>query len=331
MSTKVEIPVILVVDDNPQNLQLIGGMLGESKGFDLSFATGGSEALEIMESLIPDLVLLDINMPGMNGFEVCRRIRGSELTAQIPVIFLTAQGETDYIVQGFQVGGNDYLVKPCKAEELLARVRVQLELHWSRIEMKRLNRELQRVNEELRLLSNTDGLLHIANRRHFDDQLAMEWQRAIRSGQPLALLMIDVDHFKWYNDYYGHLQGDECLRQVSAAVRSSLRRPSDLLARYGGEELAVILPETARESAVAVAGFIHRALQAAQVRHEASPVAEYVTVSIGVAGTTPALGELPAILIEAADRALYAAKESGRNRTCLDGQQHGDLIGKETL
>jgi DNA-binding response OmpR family regulator len=143
-----KIPVILVVDDNPQNLQLIGGMLGDSQGFDLSFATSGREALDIMESILPDLVLLDVNMPGMSGFEVCRRMRESEAAMHIPVIFLTAQGETEYIVQGLRAGGSDYVVKPFEPQELLAPVRVQLELHWSRMEMKRLNEELRRLNDE---------------------------------------------------------------------------------------------------------------------------------------------------------------------------------------
>jgi len=320
-----KIPVILVVDDNPHNLQLIGGMLGESLEFDLCFATGGREALEIMESIVPDLILLDVNMPEMNGFEVCRQIRSCETTRLIPVIFLTAQGETDYIVQGFRCGGSDYVIKPFAPQELLARVRVQLELHWSRLEMKHLNDELRRINVELQQLSNTDGLLRIANRRHFDEALAREWQRAIRTRHPLSLLMIDVDHFKRYNDHYGHLEGDECLKRVAGAVSRSMRRATDLAARYGGEELAVTLPDTDADNACLVAELIHEALRNEQIRHESSPVSRLVTVSIGVAGTVPELGMSPDSLIGSADNALYSAKEQGRNRTCQSRKNiHGE-------
>lgn len=317
MNDEPRIPVILVVDDNPYNLQLIGGMLGESQEFDLSFASSGREALDVMASILPDLVLLDVNMPDMNGFEVCRLIKGSTVSMHIPVIFLTAQGETDYIVQGFSCGGSDYVIKPFEPQELLARVRVQLELHWSRMEMRRLNDELQRVNDELRLLSSTDGLLRIANRRHFDETLVREWQRALRNGQPLSLMIIDVDHFKLYNDHYGHLEGDDCLKRVAAAIGRGVRRSADLLARYGGEEFAVILPDTDTGSVNLVAEAIHASLCQEAVPHHYSPVSDRVTVSIGVAEAVPEFGSSPEILIHAADRALYDAKDEGRNRTCF--------------
>lgn len=325
MREKPRIPIILVVDDNPQNLQLIGGMLGESLEFDLSFATSGREALDIMGSITTDLVLLDVNMPEMNGFEVCRRIRATEDNAHVPVIFLTAQGETDYIVQGFRCGGNDYVVKPFEPQELLARVRVQLELHWSRLEMKRLNEELRRINDELRLLSSTDGLLHIANRRHFDEILEKEWQRAIRSSRPLSLLIVDVDHFKLYNDHYGHLEGDECLKRVAGAIGCGVRRVADLLARYGGEEFAVILPDADAAAAARVAETIHQALREADIAHATSPVAARVTVSIGVASGVPVMDASPALLLGAADSALYAAKLQGRNCSCHAGATAGEV------
>lgn len=319
MTEQSQVPLLLVVDDNPQNLQLIGGMLGERPEFDLSFATSGSEAIEAMESVVPDLVLLDINMPVMNGFQVCNWIRTNETTAGVPVIFLTAQAETDYIVQGFRCGGSDYVVKPFQPQELLARVQVQLELHSSRIEMRRLNQELQRVNDELRMLSNTDGLLRIANRRHFDETLERDLQRAIRNREHLSMLLIDVDHFKRFNDRYGHLEGDECLKKVASLIRTTVRRGSDLVARYGGEELAVILPEADIDKASLVAEKIHGSLREENIPHESSPVAPCVTVSIGAASILPDPGSLAESLVQATDRALYAAKEGGRNRTCLAG------------
>lgn len=318
MDQSTKAPLILVVDDNPQNLQLIAGMLTDR--FDLCFASSGFEALEVVQTLVPDLILLDINMPEMDGFQVCRRLRSSEKTMQVPVVFLTAQEETDYIVEGFRCGGSDYVVKPFQPEVLRARVRVQLALYWARLEMKKMNEKLRRVNAELRLLSSMDGLLLIANRREFDATLEKEWQRAIREGHPISLLIVDVDLFKNYNDYYGHAQGDECLKTIARVLASCVKRPADLLARYGGEELAIILPQTEVTGAMVVAQAIHQSLYQTAIEHEASSVSSQVTVSIGLGCMVPHVGMQSDTLVQAADLALYTAKDKGRNCTSV-GQE----------
>lgn len=306
-------PLIMIVDDNPQNLHLLGSMLGNSSEFDLSFATSGDEALEIICDQTPDLILLDVNMPGKNGFETCICLRQNEATRDVPVIFLTAQGEAEYVVKGFKCGGNDYVVKPFEPQELLARVRVQLELLNSRRELKRLNSELLKVNEELRSLSNTDGLLKIANRRYFDEMLLKEWHRAMRGNHCLSLLILDVDYFKRYNDHYGHLQGDECLKKVAEIISSNLHRATDMVARYGGEEFAVILSETTPEGALHLAEIIREAIQRSAIPHQGSDVGPCLTISIGAAGLIPQIDMIPDCLMNSADKALYLAKTEGRN------------------
>ncbi len=306
-------PLIMIVDDNPQNLHLLGGMLGNSSEFDLSFATSGDEALKIILDQTPDLILLDVNMPGKNGFETCSCLRQNDATRDVPVIFLTAQGETEYVVKGFKCGGNDYVVKPFEPQELLARVHLQLELLNSRRELKRLNSELLRVNEELRSLSNTDGLLKIANRRYFDEMLFKEWHRAMRGNHFLSLLILDVDYFKHYNDHYGHLQGDDCLKKVAEIISSNLHRATDLVARYGGEEFAVILSETTPEGALLLAEIIRKAILQSDIPHEGSEIGSCLTISIGAAGLVPTIDMVPDCLMDSADKALYLAKTDGRN------------------
>lgn len=307
-------PQILIVDDNPDNIRIIARFL--QPDYKVQVAMDGAAALELLERPErADLVLLDVTMPGIDGFEVCRRIRANKSTADIPVLFLTAHDETECILQGFKCGGNDYVVKPFVAPVLLARVHMQLDLLRSHRELKQTNEKLLKANDELLFMSHTDGLMKIANRRYFDLTLMKEWQRGIRSAHQLSLLIIDVDHFKRYNDHYGHLKGDDCLKQVAAVILNCVRRPSDLVARYGGEEIAVILPNTQLEGAVQTAELIRMAILQAVIPHEASPVNNFLTVSIGVAGFVPRMGIEKERLIEAADSALYQAKDSGRNCT----------------
>ena len=303
---------ILVVDDNPDNIRIIARFL--QPDYKVQVAMDGAAALELLDRTErADLVLLDVTMPGIDGFEVCRRIRANKSTADVPVLFLTAHDETECILQGFKCGGNDYVVKPFVAPVLLARVNMQLELLRSRRELKQTNEKLLKANDELLFMSHTDGLMKIANRRYFDKTLHKEWQRGIRSGHQLSLLIIDVDHFKRYNDHYGHLKGDDCLKQVAAVISSCVRRPSDLVARYGGEEIAVILPNTQPDGALKIAELIRTAILQAAIPHEASPVNPCLTISIGIAGVAPQIDITKELLIETADAALYQAKAGGRN------------------
>lgn len=293
---------ILIVDDNATLIQLVARMLkGVAR---LRFATGGAEALQLMREERPDLVLLDAEMPGMSGYEVCETIRADASLNTVPVVFLTGNGDTAAEVRGLEAGAVDFITKPVNEALLLARVRTQL--------------RIKTLSDDLRLMACTDGLTGVANRRHFDDMLRLEWERNAREGTPLALLMVDVDHFKRFNDCHGHPAGDVCLQAVARALASVARRPADLVGRVGGEEFAVLLPATDLAGARRVAQEAIEAVHALAVPHDDSPTAPHVTASIGVSACSAAGFECSATatLMRAADEALYAAKTAGRNRWC---------------
>jgi diguanylate cyclase (GGDEF)-like protein len=268
-----------------------------------------------------DLVLLDVVMPDMDGISACRRIKAEPRLREVPVIMVTAQSDVDSLHEAFAAGAMDYITKPIREVELLARVRSALALkHESdrrrkkEEELVKLARQLALANQELKLLSNRDGLTGVANRRFFDQELAREWNRAQRAGASLAVLMIDIDHFKLYNDRYGHQQGDECLRAVARALAAQVGRPGDLLARYGGEEFAAVLPHTNVEGALKVAETMCQAVRGLAITHRASLVDDHVTISLGLAAVVPAQELSRMALLKAADQALYQAKHQGRNR-----------------
>jgi diguanylate cyclase (GGDEF)-like protein len=293
---------ILIVDDNASMIQLVARMLkGVAR---LRFATGGAEALELMRQERPDLVLLDAEMPGMSGYEVCEAIRADALLSTVPVVFLTGNGDTAAEVRGLEAGAVDFITKPVHEALLLARVRTQL--------------RVKTLSDELRLMACTDELTGVANRRHFDEMLNLEWVRNAREGTSLALLMVDVDHFKRYNDCHGHPAGDVCLKAVARALASVARRPADLVGRVGGEEFAVLLPGTDLKGARRVAQEAIEAVHALAVPHADSPTAPQVTASIGVAACSDAefVDRASSSLVRVADEALYAAKSAGRNRWC---------------
>lgn len=310
---------ILIVDDNPINLDLLSGMLLD-RGYRVRVATSGRRALSAARSAVPDLVMLDINMPEMDGYEVCERIKNDDLTRDTPVIFISALDNALDKVRAFQTGGADYVTKPFQFEEVLARIEIQLKISRLQRDMERKNAELalsniqlERANRMLHQLSYLDGLTGIANRRHFEESLEQEWRRSTRAGSPLSLLMADIDHFKALNDACGHQFGDDCLRKVAETLGESLKRAGDLAARYGGEEFAVLLPGTDADGAVAIAEDVRSHVESLGIRHgeEGGCV---VTISIGVATSSPGEDDAASALVDAADRALYAAKRQGRNR-----------------
>lgn len=319
---------ILVVDDTPPNLQLLLTMLAR-KGYKTNGVTDGATALSNAQEQIPDLVLLDINMPNMNGFEVCQQLKSNSLTCDIPVIFISARDEVLDKVQAFAVGGLDYITKPFQIAEVLVRVENQLTLRRLQRQLQEQNERLkqeihnriiaenllQEANEKLERLVNVDGLTQLANRRCFDEYLQQSWQRLAREQQPLALIMCDIDFFKNYNDTYGHIAGDDCLRKVSLVIHKAVRRPADLAARYGGEEFVLVLPSTDIEGAMLVAQSIGSQLLDLQIPHEDSAVSQFVTLSMGVTSLIPKVDSQPSILLTSADYALYRAKELGRNQT----------------
>lgn len=317
---------ILVVDDKPDNLRLLSIMLTE-QGYKVRKVINGELALKACQTMPPDLILLDINMPHMNGYVVCQHLKASEQTREIPVIFISALDDVLDKVEAFSKGGADYITKPFEIQEVLARVKNQLTIRQlqkqlqeqnARLsqeikERQRAEAELQKANEELHRLATLDGLTQVANRRRFDEYLNIEWRRLLREQACLSLILCDVDYFKFYNDSYGHLAGDNCLQQVAKAISSSLRRPADLVARYGGEEFAVILPNTNAEGAVYVAEMIRLDIQKLKIPHSKSSISEYITVSMGVSSVIPTQKLSPDRLIDLTDNALYEAKAQGRN------------------
>ncbi len=289
---------ILIVDDEPLNVILLTGIL---KGLgEVISATNGEDALAMIRAEAPDLIVLDVVMPGIDGHEVCRRLKADEATQAIPVIFATGNDKQEDEAFGLELGAVDFIKKPIHPRITLTRVRNHL--------------ESKRHRDLLEELAFIDGLTGIANRRRFDEMLADEWRRCSRSGKPISLILMDIDHFKAYNDNYGHGGGDECLRRVALALENAVQRPGDTVARYGGEEFAYILPETDSAGAEAVAGVLLDAVRQLNEKHEFSSAAPMVTISAGVATVVPTAQQVPQTLIEAADVFLYQAKEAGRNR-----------------
>lgn len=291
---------ILIVDDTPQNIEILNEVLGDE--YEILCATEGKEGLALALAEQPDLILLDVMMPEMDGYEMCRQLKEEPRTRAIPVIFITAMSQEDDEAKGLEIGAIDYLTKPISPPIVRARVRNHL--------------ELKRHRDILESISHIDGLTGIANRRQFDRVLDQEWRRAIRTRTPISLVMMDIDCFKEFNDCYGHLAGDDCLKSIAAAFDATLNRPGDLIARYGGEEFACILPETDASGARQVAERLHAAVLALCAPHRDSAVANQVTISVGVATMIPAAASQPDQLIAEADRHLYLAKKGGRNRIC---------------
>lgn len=288
---------ILVVDDAEENIDIIIEALGND--YEISVAMDGETALQAVAERKPDLILLDIIMPGMDGYGVCTRLKESEDYRDISIIFLTSKIETEDVVKGFSLGAADYITKPFNLPILRARVKTHL--------------TLMRHIRQLEEFASKDGLTMVANRRIFNDFLDREWRRCQRSHLPISLLMIDIDHFKIFNDTYGHLQGDDVLKRVAATIDSSCLRPGDLVARYGGEEFAVVMGTTDNCSAYRIAEEVRRKIELLQIQHAGSEK-HFVTISIGVATLVPERKSAPEKLIELADSFLYKAKGAGRNQ-----------------
>jgi diguanylate cyclase (GGDEF)-like protein len=298
MEMQVTPATVLVVDDAPSNLVILTESLRPE--FDIRIATSGPEALRLVGETPPDLILLDILMPDMDGYEVCRQLKAHPATRNIPVIFLTAKGDVSDETMGLALGAVDYIVKPVSVPIVLARVRAHV--------------ELKRRGDLLETLSLRDGLTGIPNRRRLDDCLERSWRQALRNGTSLSMIMADIDDFKAYNDTYGHMAGDECLRAVARALAGVLKRPGDLAARFGGEEFAMVLEETTLSGALHLAESMRLAVEALGMENTGSRVSEVVTVTLGAACAVPTPTQKPDSLLAMADRKLYEAKQAGRNR-----------------
>ncbi|MGV7209808.1 diguanylate cyclase [Oxalobacteraceae bacterium A2-2] len=417
---------ILIVDDAPDNLAVLRKLMVQ-QGYQTYVATSGERALKIARRAHPDLILLDVMMPGMDGFETCRQLKAHNATQSIPVLFMSSRSDTEDVVAGFDAGAVDYIVKPLRLPEVCARVRTQLSIRskseTQEEQAERLRTIVNNMAEGLLIIEQDGriqftnpacdkylgymegdlagkriadllnplvaqeyldyfdryaaspetahshgtreviirhrngssvcmdltltpmylrqplfiGLLHdiahhkqsedalqraamvdpltkIANRRHFDTFLEKEWQRAMRSGAPLSLVVLDVDHFKLYNDTLGHPAGDLCLQQVAQAIASHALRPTDLAARYGGEEFVLLFAETDADAAYLLAESVRAHVESLRIPHPRSPTSHWITVSIGVATIHPHQLDNIESLFVAADRAMYVAKEGGRNQ-----------------
>ncbi|MFA9216543.1 MAG: diguanylate cyclase domain-containing protein [Sphingomonadaceae bacterium] len=286
---------LLLVDDQPLNVRLLHQIFCDDH--EVFMASSGEQALTLCRSLQPDLVLLDVQMPGMDGLTVCRKLSEDPATSHIPVIFVTGADHPAGETECWAAGCVDFVNKPINATTLRNRVRAHL--------------LLKQQADSLRALAFVDGLTGVANRRQFDQRLQAAWDSCARQMLPCALLMVDIDYFKSYNDRYGHQQGDECLRRVARTLDSLLQRPDDLLARYGGEEFVALLPGTSVEGAGKVAAALEQAVRRLALPH-ASSAADIVTVSIGVATLRPGAGSDSEKLLREADAQLYRAKQEGR-------------------
>lgn len=347
---KTEKTRILIIDDSITNLKFLAAILSHH-GYATAAAKEATEAIQYVEKHTVDLILLDINMPRINGYQLCTVLKSRIKTKQIPVIFLSGSTQSTAQLKAFSVGGADFITKPYRGVEVLARIEHQLHLAHQRKTLLQRNRSLeaelqqhrrmehllleqrnklrraiqqQRDMSELLRLRNIrlqrqatiDTLTCLANRRYFDQHLAQEFRHCISEHHPLSLVLCDIDHFKGYNDHYGHPQGDKCLYEVAQILASVANLPNDLVARYGGEEFALILPDTDNEAAISVVECIQRMLTKQAIPHATSKVASYVTMSFGGVTLVPQLASTPKALVQQADEALYLAKHNGRSQYC---------------
>ena len=287
---------ILIVDDEPINIHVLSNALNDT--YNLFAVTSGREAIAFCMTHAPDLVLMDMDMPDINGVEACKTLKEKSETHDIPIVFVTGHGDSDAEDKCWEAGGVDFLTKPVNANTLNHRIKSHL--------------ALKELTDELRRMAYQDGLTQVSNRRYFDEYLLRQQKLSQRSGSFFALLMFDIDFFKSYNDHYGHLAGDDCLRLVAKVLKQSVERPGDFVARFGGEEFAVVLPETDIAGAILVATKLLANVRELGIKHKGSPFG-VVTGSIGIAasdGSKKTLQEL----IDTADRRLYIAKTSGRDQ-----------------
>ncbi len=294
-------PRLLLIDDQPTNIQVLYRVFADD--YQVFMATSGAQALQTARQEDPDVILLDVMMPDMDGYEVCQQLKQDGATRDIPILFVTAHHEAQEETRGLSVGAVDFITKPINPAVVRARVHTHL--------------TLKRQTDALKRLVFIDSLTHTFNRRYFDERLTEEWGRAQRTGKPLCLLLVDVDFFKQFNDVYGHPRGDDALRQVAQALKDAVLRPGDIVCRYGGEEFACLLPDTDSEGALLVVQRVEKAVRDLAMDHSASSVAAVLTISAGVAVRQPDSQGDASALLALADAQLYRAKSQGRAQSCI--------------
>jgi diguanylate cyclase (GGDEF)-like protein len=293
---------VLIIDDSPINIEHLAQVL--KNDYNIKVANKGEPGIEVAKSQQPDLILLDIIMPDMDGYAVCRRLKADDRTRNIPIIFITTKSNTEDETRGLTLGAVDYITKPFRTPIVKARIKTHIKLKHN--------------SDLLEKLALIDALTNLPNRRRFEQILKREWGRSRRSQSPLSIVMLDIDHFKEFNDHYGHLAGDSCLNRVAQSLTLPLKRPADSIFRYGGEEFIAVLPETDHEIAMTLAekmrGQVARLLIPHAYTHTSHP---YISISLGVATAIPSSRHSPNDLVETADQLLYNAKNAGRN--CVKG------------
>jgi two-component system chemotaxis family response regulator WspR len=318
---------VFLVDDQPMIAEAVRRSLVE-EDLDFHYCQDPTEAVKVATELKPTIILQDLVMPEIDGLTMVKFYRANPVLSQVPIIVLSTKEEPEIKSRAFEYGANDYIVKLPDRMELVARIRYHSQAYINQKQrdeafqaLVKSQRELAEANAILQKLSSLDGLTGIPNRRRFDEVLKAEWQRAMRHATSLSLIMLDIDFFKLYNDTYGHQGGDDCLRQVAAVLEMTAHRETDMVARYGGEEFAAILPETGSKGAFEVAEAMRANIEKENIPHESSRVADYVSISVGVATWVPERDSRPEDIVELADKALYRAKEGGRNQVVSGGMQ----------
>lgn len=293
---------LLVVDDDPNQLRFY--LQGLSKQYQCQFARSASDAINHARQFPqPDLIILDVVMPDLGGFEICRMLKGDPLTANIPIIFASGVDDVDSKVLGFSLGCVDYITKPVLIPEMSARISTHL--------------KLKRQAHLLESLAYLDPLTQVANRRKYNETIQREWSRSIRYAQPIAMLLMDIDFFKQFNDFYGHGVGDDCLIKIAQNLNALSRRPGDLFARIGGEEFVLLLSDCGEAGAISKAKEVIDTVSFLNIANQGAPNHDRVTISVGVAVLQPKAGEEPLALFQSADEGLYDAKHGGRNKFAL--------------
>jgi diguanylate cyclase (GGDEF)-like protein len=316
---------ILVVDDHADNVEVLRARL-DAKGYDVATASGGEEALQSVSASPPDLILLDVMMPHLNGKEVARRIKNDHRLPFIPIIMQTALDSTQDRVEGLDAGADDYITKPINFSELEARIRSMLRIKALQDDLEQRERELEDMNERLRKMAETDGLTGVDNRRYLEERLHEMLEHSTRLQEPLACVMCDIDHFKSVNDTHGHQAGDAVLKEFAGVLRDHARE-IDRVGRYGGEEFVILLPGTVLDEGVTFAERLRHAVESHTFRFAGGTVRR--TMSCGVAAWPHTDLRREDDLLRAADDALYVAKEMGRNRVVrFGGDDFNALIGE---
>ncbi|MGM0520274.1 MAG: GGDEF domain-containing response regulator [Campylobacterota bacterium] len=313
---------VLIVDDMQENLMLLSDILKDR--YQVKIAKSGEKALEIVEKGDVDLILLDVVMPNLDGYEVCKILQKSESTKDIPIIFVTGNSNPKDEKKGFELGAVDYITKPFSSATVRARVKTHMNLHLRQLELEELseilkdkNKELQKYIEMVEKISITDGLTNIYNRRHFNDTFPKVINSAKRKDELVCFLLLDIDNFKQYNDNYGHQAGDDALIKFSSCLKDNLKRSDDVAFRLGGEEFGILFKSDSKQKAIDFAQMIREKIENLKIPHEYSSASKYLTASIGLVCEKANKIENEDRIYKLADNLLYKSKESGRNKVSV--------------